>query len=107
MTKIPHKHAAVIKAWADGATIESRKYDYEEWYLNESPHFLVSHQYRVKPEKVVDYTIVFSENNVPGASFRDSINDILNVYGNPDDVGGFLKRTRLDDKVVSFEFIPK
>lgn len=51
----PHKHAAVIKAWADGAQIERRKLDSRsalcrDWSLAKYPSFSGDWEYRVKPE---------------------------------------------------------
>lgn len=45
----PHKHAAQIKAWADGATIE-----YEnapgDWLVSNHPSWDPFTEYRIKPE---------------------------------------------------------
>jgi hypothetical protein len=44
----PHVHAAVIKAWADGATIQWK--DAGQWYdVNGSPVWNENTEYRVKP----------------------------------------------------------
>jgi hypothetical protein len=48
MARTPHKHAAIIKAWADGAQIES-KYTNGEWYNVYVPAWLDDREYRVKP----------------------------------------------------------
>lgn len=45
----PHKHAEVIRAFADGATIQVG-YPTGEWVDNAYPHFDEKVQYRVKPE---------------------------------------------------------
>lgn len=47
----PHKHADVIKAWADGAKIQFRSYDNEQWENVRAPVWSEHKQYRVKPEK--------------------------------------------------------
>jgi hypothetical protein len=49
---IPHKHAAVIKAWADGATIEvrHRQWPDDEWYIATTPGWDLALEYRVKPK---------------------------------------------------------
>lgn len=49
---IPHKHAAIIKAWADGATIQFRRSPcvWETFHPKEQPHWLSNVEYRVKPE---------------------------------------------------------
>jgi hypothetical protein len=46
-----HKHAAVIKAWAEGSAIEWRFGESEEWrpLNNNEPRFDEMLQYRVKP----------------------------------------------------------
>ena len=53
----PHKHAELIKAWADGAEIQY--YDYQEGWINqEFPQWYVDTEYRIKPEPkpdVVDF----------------------------------------------------
>lgn len=46
----PHKHAEVIKAWADGESIEVQVG--EEWQKVASPLFLVDSVYRVKPKNI-------------------------------------------------------
>lgn len=47
----PHKHAAVIKAWADGETIEVQIG--EDWQKVINPLFLIDAIYRVKPKNIV------------------------------------------------------
>lgn len=50
----PHKHAALIKAWADGAEIQWRRGD--EWMsCLPSPAWYEDKEYRIKPEPVVKY----------------------------------------------------
>jgi hypothetical protein len=52
----PHKHAELIKAWADGAEIEERyndaKQGWSDWTLEEKPQWWTydSVEYRIKPE---------------------------------------------------------
>ena len=50
MTTKPHKHAEVIKAWANGETIEW-SFDGQEWrpLNNNEPRFDEMLKYRVKP----------------------------------------------------------
>ena len=53
----PHKHAELIKAWADGAEIEQYDPRYKEhgWKLcGEDPYWDVNCQYRIKPEPKPD-----------------------------------------------------
>lgn len=49
----PHKHADVIKAWADGATIQVRVHPESEWRTVESPSWDPDLEYRVKPPSKV------------------------------------------------------
>ena len=53
----PHKHAAVIKAWADGATIECKPLSppiHLNWIkvVSSTPEWRTDWEYRVKPEVV-------------------------------------------------------
>lgn len=48
----PHKHAEVIKAWADGAEIEVRNLQVgKEWSAISIPNWLEGCEYRVKPPR--------------------------------------------------------
>jgi len=56
--KQPHKHAALIKAWADGAEIEA--YDGNRWLETLKPQWNEKFLYRIKPEPkpdVVKYAV--------------------------------------------------
>lgn len=59
--KTPHKHAALIKAWADGDEIEMRSY--QAWTLLSNPRWdSAEAEYRIKPEPkpdVVRYGFAF------------------------------------------------
>lgn len=50
----PHKHAALIKAWADGAVIQWRFSDRDTWADCgfHAPKWDDTRQYRIKPEPV-------------------------------------------------------
>jgi hypothetical protein len=53
-----HKHAELIKAWADGAQIQSRNDIDIHWEDNQRPGWAHDTEYRIKPETkpdVVDY----------------------------------------------------
>ena len=45
----PHKHAELIKAWADGADIQYHSSG--SWYLTCSPTWHPEEEYRIKPQK--------------------------------------------------------
>ena len=101
----PHVHAEVIKAWADGKPVEWRQSSDYEWSDTPSPCWGPELQYRIKPEKFVDYAIVLVDGR-PGAVFTSTIAELKHYYS-ANNYQGYLKRTRLDGKVVSFEFISK
>ena len=48
----PHKHAELIKAWADGAEIECR--DCRVWYHAKDPKWQEDMEYRIKPKTKPD-----------------------------------------------------
>ena len=50
----PHKHAALIKAWADGAEIEYLPSDSLIWYTVNVPLWDEDAYYRIKPEPKPD-----------------------------------------------------
>lgn len=57
---IPHKHAALIKAWADGATIEVNDGLAGSVWVScwpPSPAWIPDYFYRIKPEPKPDVTI--------------------------------------------------
>jgi len=56
----PHKHAELIKAWADGATIQVLTDDTgpsgetgNSWKTTAYPGWFTTYQYRIKPEPQV------------------------------------------------------
>jgi hypothetical protein len=53
----PHVHAALIKAWADGALIQFRNLD-DEWVDVLAPDWHFSRKYRIKPEPKPDIVVV-------------------------------------------------
>lgn len=101
----PHPHAEAIKAWADGKPIESRLDCDDPWFYVQNPIWNPGQQYRVKPEEVVDYTVVLSDGR-PGVIFTSTM-VCLEYHYATNNYQGYMKRTRLDGKVVSFEFISK
>ena len=106
-----HPHAEVIKAWADGKTIQGRApgIAWQDFTYN-GDNFLIFNknaEYRIKPEEVVDYTMVVGS-GVPCAKFFTEKEKAQIYYVTSlDSHVGFLKRTMLDGKVVKMEFIPK
>lgn len=107
-----HPHAEVIKAWADGEIVQYLSEKKNEWidlvYTGDAaPAFFASVKYRIKPKEVVDYTIVLPS-GVPGARFMNTAEGALDLYSEHIlSIQGIFKRTTVDGKVVSFEFVPK
>jgi len=56
--KTPHKHSEVIKAWADGETIQIWAFKDEEWITVNEPIWRSEDQYRVKPKDTILYTYI-------------------------------------------------
>lgn len=52
--KTPHKHAEIIKAWADGASIETLS---NGWVEVECPSWYSNREYRIKPEPKPDVVL--------------------------------------------------
>ena len=50
-----HKHAELIKAWADGAQIQIRDDLDDIWLDTNSPSWDAKYQYRIKPEPKEDF----------------------------------------------------
>ena len=48
--KTLHKHADLIKAWADGAEIEARQGDSNSWVAVQEPNWSIHGVYRIKPK---------------------------------------------------------
>ena len=73
----PHKHAALIKAWADGAKIQYREHGDIPWKDTE-PAWVDRYQYRIKP-KTMEYRLALMVTFV-GKKY-------VAVCNNPSDVG--------------------
>ena len=72
--KQPHKHAELIKAWADGAEIEC--WDGERWFSASSPCWSKTFKYRIKSEPKPDYVEYF------WATFTGVLNSSLKAEHN-------------------------
>ena len=48
-----HKHAEIIKAWADGAKIQVKAFNLT-WDDRENPFWCLNREYRIKPEPKPD-----------------------------------------------------
>jgi hypothetical protein len=70
----PHKHAELIKAWADGAEIEAFDSCIDEWVKASSPSWGNQIEYRIKPELQPDIVKAFMLESHPlcGLRFYDA-----------------------------------
>lgn len=69
--KTPHKHAELIKKWADtGCQIQYKYPDCETWHdcNNNRPYWELDNEYRVKPTLVKKWKWVFSDDGVLGVT---------------------------------------
>jgi hypothetical protein len=53
-----HKHAELIKQWADGAEIEVYCKSVDTWFYNPNPNWANSLEYRVKSKKPLRFILV-------------------------------------------------
>lgn len=67
----PHKHAELIKAWADGAEIEI--WSCNGWWLETEPTWNPKDKYRIKPEPKpdVETTLVLMSGSAGWIEFKD------------------------------------
>ncbi len=69
----PHKHADVIKAFADGKQIQFRYCDNQEWLdwdRSYCPTFSEYYEYRVKPETIAVYGYLSTNDYPPSWSYE-------------------------------------
>ena len=69
-----HKHAELIKAWADGAIIQFYAKERDKWLDCLSPSWVIEVNYRIKPEPrpdIVKYIGCFNFGNTFGDSAED------------------------------------
>jgi len=85
----PHKHAELIKAWADGAEIECR--DCRVWYHTKDPRWQEDMEYRIKSESKPDIV----------KSFILESNPVLGLRLN--EISGFQKQPHEDWICIVFD----
>jgi hypothetical protein len=64
----PHKHAELIKQWADGAEIESQSAVSQEW-CRIAPNWNEATTYRVKPQPVECWVTLYSDSKFGGVYY--------------------------------------
>lgn len=95
--KTPHKHAEIIKAWADGETIEFLTNE-SSWKYTATPIWLPELVYRVKPEPALSKTaedmisnLILTCTRVSHAIYND-LSDRTSRENNRDEQAASLKR---------------
>ena len=84
----PHKHADLIKAWADGADIQQRYDSVKEWQnIGQFPSWAENFEYRIKP-KTVRYRL-YIWTNKEGEFSVESVNSTEDFIG--EDSFGFFR----------------
>lgn len=74
----PHKHAELIKAWADGAEIQAKVYGtLDTWNDVINPNWFDNRIYRIKPEPKPDVVKIFRLEAHPlvGLRFQEHSNE--------------------------------
>lgn len=81
--KTPHKHAEVIKAWADGASLEARFAGSDLWWVPcENPQFHEAFEYRVKkeePKKITKNIKVLMDDEVVVSEFDIGLGEEVTI----------------------------
>ena len=77
-----HKHADLIIAWAEGATIETQN-NLNEWGVTTHPYWYADVLYRVKVESLIlNYRVYLAKNNLLGIVKSYKLEDLTEY---PDD----------------------
>ena len=92
----PHKHAELIKAWADGATIERKWGNYVEnnepcWFVDDDPSWMIHVEYRIKPEPKPDINLYLKYYMDRPCIYPVNINQFPNLILRIDGETGELK----------------
>lgn len=93
--KVPHKHAALIKQWADGAEIQWYNNVTDEWSSTgfHAPCWDKTTKYRVKPEPdIVRYRFMCLDQSTYPTKCRTPVDNIMLVF---DGETGELKDAQL------------
>ena len=75
-----HKHAELIKAWADGAQIQIRDDLDDIWLDTNSPSWVAEYQYRIKPEPKPDIVMYFEVRKQYGEILPNPFHNICAIY---------------------------
>ncbi len=73
----PHKHAALIKAWADGAEVEVHypQWPLHTWAPERNPSWAIMNEYRIKPTTIKYRNALMSGNSGMWVNSAMSLDD--------------------------------
>ena len=78
--KQPHKHAELIKAWADGAEIEYWNQYQKQWKTASKPNWDENNEYRIKPEPKPDVVLY----SIAHPLTTNNLGNVSNAYPLPE-----------------------
>lgn len=86
MQNKPHKHAELIKAWADGAEIQWRwGHINDEWETTTTPYWQSDCEFRIKPQPKPDL-VVYGRAMISLQSAQPVVNGLGYLCGDFDNV---------------------
>jgi hypothetical protein len=94
----PHKHAELIKFWADGAEIEYYSYTKQMWTSMEAPNWGIDTEYRVKVKNTITETFIRKEKWLNNANRHETFTGNLSYNNN-------LRMTWDGDTLIKAEVI--
>ena len=79
--KTPHKHAEIIKLWADGERIQLRLDSRGEWrdIISDRPLFLENYEFRVKPSSWYRVALLNIDGALIATTTADSAEEELEI----------------------------
>lgn len=102
----PHKHAEVIKAWADGAEIEYYCHIEEKWLPIDPPLWHTGNNYRIKPAEPKVTKMYMHYGDIETAIKRGHFNEEYVpqiMYNSNTELGKHIEFTFIDDELISVE----
>ena len=75
-----HKHAELIKAWADGAQIQIRDDLDDIWLDTNSPSWVAEYQYRIKQEPKPDMVRYFVLDQQSGDLLQNPYHNVRAIF---------------------------
>lgn len=101
----PHKHAELIRAWADGAEIEYYSTQSMDWHLTTEPVWWPSTQYRIKHTPVITKKYTFFDRIEQTVKNWEDLNHMTPQlwYDDQTPTMNMLEWTFTDNKLTSVE----